>query len=190
MNNQTTYKRKRLNFAIKRDMQVRLLIRLGTILLLSLLICSTIYFVFSNKEISRSYYLFHIKADNFLEYLLPVVIASLCFGLLIGLTVALFFPKPIVGPLYRIERELREIGKGDLSLYLTVRKGDELGSLANQINEMVCELRGTMIEIQTLADEGQEIFKSTLPPVEKVEKLNDLHDMLLSKLNSFRLLKT
>jgi len=47
----------------------------------------------------------------------------------------------IAGPTYRIERTLREIGRGNLDIRITLRKRDELAGIAEAINDMTAGLR-------------------------------------------------
>ena len=47
----------------------------------------------------------------------------------------------LAGPAYRIEKTLREIGKGNLDIHIRLRKHDELKGIANAINDMVADLK-------------------------------------------------
>lgn len=47
----------------------------------------------------------------------------------------------IAGPAFRIERSLREIGKGNFDIRVELRKYDELKGIADAINEMVENLK-------------------------------------------------
>ncbi len=47
----------------------------------------------------------------------------------------------IAGPAYRIERTLREIGKGNLDVRISLRRDDELAGIANAVNDMVSDLK-------------------------------------------------
>ena len=47
----------------------------------------------------------------------------------------------IAGPAYRIEKTLGEIGKGNFDTYIKLRKYDELGGIADAINNMVSDLK-------------------------------------------------
>jgi nitrogen fixation/metabolism regulation signal transduction histidine kinase len=47
----------------------------------------------------------------------------------------------IAGPAYRIERTLREIGKGNFDIHIKLRRYDELVSIANAINDMTSDLK-------------------------------------------------
>jgi len=54
---------------------------------------------------------------------------------------SLRFSHRIVGPLPKMYRLLRDVGKGDLEQYLVLRKKDELKELADSINDMIESLR-------------------------------------------------
>lgn len=47
----------------------------------------------------------------------------------------------IAGPAYRIERTLRQIGKGNFNARMNLRKYDELQGIAEAINEMAADLK-------------------------------------------------
>ena len=56
----------------------------------------------------------------------------------------LLFSHQIAGPVYRIEKSIDEISKGNLALQVKLRKGDELWSLADMINTMTEAMRGSI----------------------------------------------
>lgn len=56
----------------------------------------------------------------------------------------LLFSHKIAGPVYRIEKSLYEISKGNLALQVKLRKGDELWSLADTINAMTGAVRDSI----------------------------------------------
>ncbi len=134
-------RRKRLNLGIKRELQRRLILKILIIVVISLLCSTLLFYLYSSREVGKTYHQAHIRIRSFLELLWPVIIGGLIIGLGLGLLMALFYPHPIAGPLFRIERELRKVGGGDLTLQLRLRKGDELKDLAEAINGMVGELR-------------------------------------------------
>lgn len=57
---------------------------------------------------------------------------------------ALLFSHKIAGPVYRIEKTLYEISKGNLALKIKLRRRDELQDLADTINIMTGSLNKTM----------------------------------------------
>lgn len=149
------YKRKMLNLTIHRDMQVRMISRITLLLFVCLLFSSLVYFFFSNREITASFQMFHVHARNFLDFLLPTVLGSFLFSLIIGAGASLFFPKNIVGGLYRIEREVEKIAAGDLTVQITLRKGDVVRSLAEQVNQMTVQFRAKMLTVRQRVEDAQ-----------------------------------
>ncbi len=149
------YKRRVLNFSIQRTMQLRMIGKIAVILFLSLLLSSVVFYYFADQEITGSFRLFHIRARNFLDFLLPVVIASFCISLLSGAVASLFFPKNYAGPLYRIEEDVKRFGAMDFSRPITLRKNDENASLAAQINLLVDRVSSKLLRIQHAAVQAQ-----------------------------------
>jgi methyl-accepting chemotaxis protein len=140
MNAQKRYKRKLLNFSIKREMQFRMIGKICLLLFISLLLSSLIFYFFADREVTASYRTFHIKARNFLDFLLPAVISSFVISLACGALASLFFPKTIVGGVYRIEQDLKKVrDQGDLTLQIKLREGDQVSSLATEINAMLSD---------------------------------------------------
>ena len=57
----------------------------------------------------------------------------------------LLFSHKIAGPVYRIEKTLGEIMKGNLGLRIRLREGDELVDLADMINSLTEGLNATLV---------------------------------------------
>jgi len=75
------------------------------------------------------------KINLILLFGLPVIaVAVLFWGLLISHRIA--------GPVYRLEKELDKIAKGDFSLRIKFRRKDELASVAAGINKVLDKIEG------------------------------------------------
>jgi methyl-accepting chemotaxis protein len=132
------YKRKLLNFSIKRDMQFKMIGKIFLLLFISLLLSGAIFYQFANQEVTNSFQMFHVKARNFLDFLFPVIFSSFAISLVIGTIGSLFFPKPIAGGLYRIEEELQKVvDNEDFTVRIVLRENDQVTSLATQINKVL-----------------------------------------------------
>ncbi|MBI5666335.1 MAG: methyl-accepting chemotaxis protein [Nitrospirae bacterium] len=143
-----------INYSIKRQMQIRLFIKILGIILIGVGLMAVVFYFFSNREINSSYRQFHIHADNFLDLLRPTVFMSIGLALLASIAITVFLPIKIAGPLFRIERDIKEkVANGDFSVRFYLRKGDEVGELANAVN--IClESLGQKIETtQKMADD-------------------------------------
>ena len=145
-----SYKRSRFfNFSIKRRLQLRMLVKIWSIILASLLVTGIIFYFYSDIAVGKSYRLFHVKAENFMDFLFPVLACGFFVSLILGFVASLLFPHAIAGPIYRIERELAEIGKGNLCKNISLRKEDQLKDLVDSINVMTGGLRD---KIKTISD--------------------------------------
>lgn len=140
--------RKILNFSINRHLQLRLLVKVLGIVIVGVGIMAAVFYFYSNREINESYRQFHVNAKNFLDYLWPAVISSLILAIIAAIAITLFLPQKIAGPLYRIEKELKEkISTGDLTVRFNLRKGDELTGLADAVNMTVDSLNLKLVKI-------------------------------------------
>jgi methyl-accepting chemotaxis protein len=157
MNAQRTYKRSLLNLSVKREMQFQMIGKICLLIFISLLISSLIFYVFADREITSSYQMFHIKARNFLDFLLPAVLGAFALSLVLGVIGSLFFPKPIAGGIYRIEQDVQKvISQGDLTVEIKLRQGDQVISLANEVNNLLGDYRGRMARIDASLQEMEQ----------------------------------
>ena len=76
----------------------------------------------------------------------PLIFASfytagiLAFATISTAVISLFFSHKIAGPVYRMERSLEAVESGDLTIKTTLRSGDQLMPVAEDVNEMVRSL--------------------------------------------------
>lgn len=177
-----------INYSIKRHMQFRLLFRVMLICLIATGLAATFFYFYSDREIGQSFRHFHIQARNFLDFLLPAVIITLIVGVAIAFGIALFFPHTIAGPLYRIEKELSEkLGNGDLTVKFFVRKGDEIGELADALNIMMGKLRLKIGNIKKASDELASCCGNVNKGDEHMKKILDVQRELEKAIKEFKL---
>lgn len=177
------------NFSIKKKMQLNMLVRIWLTLFIALIIFGTIFYLYSDITIGASYRQFHIKANNFLDFLLPVVLLGFGVSLVLGVAGALFFPHSIAGPIYRIERELIEIGKGDLSKKLELRERDSCKDLAESVNTMIGELRNRIKRIDDCSDKITSLVDrpETELSSKVIEDIKDTNEALRKTVKEFKL---
>lgn len=73
----------------------------------------------------------------------PLVVVILLLG-----TLSIFITHKIVGPLYRVNKVLSEICEGNLGVKVTLRKGDDLQELAEQLNHLTSELSSFVADLK------------------------------------------
>ena len=149
------YKRKKLNLNVKREFQIWLLVRMIGVVLVSTLVAVLILYFYSRQEISASFYSAHIQIRRVSDLLIPVIAAGAFISLLSGIVLALFLPQKIAGPIFRIQKGLETIGKGDLTEHIVLRRNSIFKDLAAEVNTTTTSLRtrvGAVKEIQQELD--------------------------------------
>jgi methyl-accepting chemotaxis protein len=94
------------------------------------------------------------------------------------IVVTLFVSHKIAGPIFRFEKELKEIGQGDLTKKIMPRKKDQITDLADCLNSMVFSLRQKVLDIQTDVKHIRESAVKQNVPQEFIEQLNVLHEKI------------
>lgn len=149
----TIYKRKQLNMSVKKTFQRWLHIRILGVIILSSLIAALILYFYARNEIASSFFDAHIKIRRVSDLLLPVVVAGSMVSMVSGVVLALFLPQKIAGPIYNIENGLKRIKNGDLTTVITLRKGDILIDLAEEVNTATVEIHNTIQQSKKLLSE-------------------------------------
>ena len=149
----TGFKRKKLNLAVKKELQRWLLVRIFGVVLLSSLIAAFILYFYAHKEVGDSYYNAHITIRHVSDLLWPVIAAGSMVSLVSGMLLAVFLPQKIAGPIYRIEKELERLGQGDLTVEIRLRSKDPFQDLVGGINQSIAGLRSHIRVIQDICNE-------------------------------------
>lgn len=71
---------------------------------------------------------------------------------IIVIGVTLLVSHKIAGPMYRFEKDLEEIAKGDLQKRIHIRNGDQFTSVAKNLNDMVTGLNTRLLEVRERLD--------------------------------------
>jgi len=154
--NKNKHKRKLLNLAVEKEFQRWLLVRIFGVIILSSVLAALILFFYARHETVTSFYSAHIKIRRVSDLLLPVIFCGASVSLFAGALLAFFLPQKIAGPIFRIEKELQAVRRGDLTVVIRLRKHDTLQTFAAKINEVIADLnsgaKGLQIEGRKLKD--------------------------------------
>jgi methyl-accepting chemotaxis protein len=101
----------------------------------------------------------------------------------------LFFPHDFAGPLYRIEKELIDIGRGNLRKEIRLRKDSEVHNLADAVNAMVMGLRNNVTSITRFSEKIGNVFEtaSAESADETLNKIESANADLQEAVNKFKL---
>jgi signal transduction histidine kinase len=97
------------------------------------------------------------EAEQFLDQERRSDLVVTTVGLLLGALLAVWLASSFTGPIHSVVTSCREIGRGNLQTRLTGKRRDELGTLAESINEMAQALQRRQAEIQTLREIDQAV---------------------------------
>jgi len=176
-------KNRRKNYFIKREFQTRFILKFCGLLILASVISGFILYLFSRGTATTTFVNSRLSIMSTADYILPVLIGgSLITVILVSIaTVVLvkYLSHRIAGPLFKIEKGVREVGEGNLNLKVALRSTDEISKQAECVNEMTGKLKTHLLEIKARArDLGREIdslkthdaFKSLSEKKEKLDQ--------------------
>lgn len=171
-----TYARK--HYFIKRDFQTRVILKFCLLLLMGLVISAVLLVFFSQGTLTSSFQHSRLVIENTSQAILPVILYTSLITLAL-LTVAtifvtLFISHRIAGPLFRFEKELKEIGDGNLTKQVMLRKKDQTAELAESINSMVNALREKVLCVHAELEEIMSAVREGIPPQVIEERLERL----------------
>ena len=137
----TKQKRKRLNLAVKREIQIWMLRWFLFAVGASAAVGVSVLYGISHREIGEAYYSAHLTIRHVSDLLLPAVAASGVLCVLVGTALLIFFPQRVAGPIYRMEQELQRVAQGDYATVVRLRRGDRFHSTAEALNRALQRVR-------------------------------------------------
>jgi methyl-accepting chemotaxis protein len=95
-----------------------------------------------------------------------------------SIAVTLLVSHKLAGPIFRFEKDLEEIGKGNLTLISRLRDGDQLTDFAKSISNMTASLHDKVLEIQKDVEQLEKSASQKDVPKEIIAELNHLHQKI------------
>lgn len=158
MNTTADPNRRRIkNYLIKKRLQADFILRFCLLVILACGIMGFIAYILSEKTTTTSFENLRLTVKSTADFILPtLILSSLVAIILVGLAtiiVFIFITHRIAGPLHRLETDLAEIAKGNLTKDIHLRKKDEFKTLAAIINSLLRNLRNPISVSQTKLNE-------------------------------------
>ena len=150
------------------------------IILLTIAITSILTYLYSRGVIDAEELSFKSKVRQLSEVMLPVLAAGSLTSIIAGLLLALFLPQKIAGPIYRIEQNMLQVGTGNLTKIITLRKDDILKDFAASVNTAVADI-GNMVKD---AKESGNILETKIieGKLDEINKAFDFHKNQLERI--------
>ena len=158
MTHNRPYKRK--HFFVKKGYQFKFILKFCLIVLAGTGISSGLLFLFSQGTLTSSFQNSRLVIKNTALAIMPSVIyvnvVTLVLILFATIVIVLFISHKISGPMFRFEKELKEIGRGDLTKRFKLREKDQITDMALSLNSMTLSLHDKLHAIQ---DELKQIIE-------------------------------
>ncbi len=132
------YRRK--NYFINKKFQVDFAIRFLVLIVVAAVAALGLFLYNSKGTLTAGYTGSEVRllrtSDFFLPMLLMSTIGVIIVTGIIGILVLIYLSHRIAGPIFRFQKVLNEIDKGDLTHRFTLREDDQFKELAGRINDL------------------------------------------------------
>jgi len=143
---------RRKDYFIKKEFQIRFIIKFCLLVILGTLILGSIVYLMSSSTVTTTFVGSRLKITNTGDFIMPVLLLGGAIVIIaIGLAtiaVTLFTSHKIAGPLYHLEKDLDRLAQGDFGVRFDLRKNDELQRLRNGLNLMAKSLSSVMADVR------------------------------------------
>lgn len=169
---------RRKNYFINKKFQAEFILKFCALVILGTIISGVIIYAMSSSTVTTTFENSRLKIKSTAEFILPAVLLSGAVVIaaigVAAIFVTLFTSHRIAGPLFRLEKDISEMAKGNMRVKINLRKTDEIKALAESLNDMVsniasdigqakkplekCESETDMKKIKELAKKSLEIL--------------------------------
>ncbi|MBI5894061.1 MAG: methyl-accepting chemotaxis protein [Deltaproteobacteria bacterium] len=182
MSNKPAFRRR--NYFIKKRFQLDFSIRFLILIVIEALFAAGLFIYLSRNTLTTGYIGSDLKIAKTSDFFLPTLLLSnlIILGVtaVIGIVVLILISHRIAGPLYRFEKSLSDIGKGDLTHRFKVREKDQLAELADSINEFTSIMDKKAGDIKYKINEVSKLFSEIQSAVSSSPSTNkELESILL-----------
>lgn len=131
---------RRRNYFINKKFQTDFSIKFLVIIVIEAIMAVGLFLYLSKGTLTTGYIGSELKITRTYDFFLPMLLLSniIIVGVtgIIGIAVLIFMSHRIAGPMFRFEKALDEISKGDLTYKFKLRQGDQFKELEKRINEL------------------------------------------------------
>lgn len=143
---------KRRQYFINRKFQAGFMLKFFLVLVLGGVLSVAITMLMTRSTLTSSFDGSRLVIEKTNFAILPsVILTNVITTIVVGglvVFVGLVVSHKIAGPMFRFEKDLKEISKGDLSKKIHIRNGDQFGTVAENLNRMVVNMNDKMREVQ------------------------------------------
>ncbi len=180
MKNKPPFRRR--NYFIKKKFQLDFSIKFLIIIVIEAVLAAGLFLYLSKGTLTTGYHGLELKIARTYDFFLPMLLLSnlIIVGItaIIGIAVFVFLSHRLAGPLYRFEKVLMDINKGDLTQRFILRETDQFVELQHKINELantmdrnMGNMKSGIVEISKLSSELKAAAASNPSVNKEIESL-------------------
>lgn len=152
---------RRRNYFIKKGFQAGFAFRFIALIVIEAILIAVLLMYVSKGTLTTAYYGTQLQIEKTPSFFLKsFIIITLVVGIAIGLAglvIFIYLSHRLAGPLYRFEKTLDDISKGDVSFRVNLRKPDQLKSLQQPLNNLLNSADERIKKMKKDIDEGSNI---------------------------------
>jgi methyl-accepting chemotaxis protein len=154
---------KRRNYFINKTFQSEFILKFCGLVILGSVLFGIILYMFSKNALTTSFENSRLVIKSTADYIFPGllfggIITAVITALAAGAVVILMTHR-IVGPMYRFEKYIKEIGSGRLNSDLKIRKKDQFQNMADSLNNMTKDLKLGLGEVNEVSDKLDKLIE-------------------------------
>lgn len=154
---------RRRNYFINRDFQVGFTIKFLLIIVIEAILAIGLFMYLSRGTLTTGFIGSDFRIARTSEFFLPTLLISnlIIIGItaIIGIAVLIYMSHRIAGPLYRFEKILTDVGRGDLTQRFKLRDKDQFSELSESITELTTTMDNRISDIKLRAHELNGLLK-------------------------------
>ena len=185
---------KRRNYFIKKKFQIGFIYRFIALILLEAILIAALLMCASRGTLTTAYYGTRLLIEKtpifFLtKFIIITVVVGIAIGLA-GLVIFIYLSHRIAGPLFRFEKTIGEISKGDLSFRVNLRKADQLKSLQEPVNTLLTNMDEHIKQMKNDIDDGlSAISEKDIKETASYPRLKEIFQKLKKTVDFFKTTK-
>ena len=157
---------RRTNYFIKKGFQFNFALKFMLLIFLEAGLIAGLFIQISSNTLTTGYSGSMLTIEStpnfFLKPLLLIVLITVVGTGLAGMAVFVILSHRIAGPLYRFEKDIGDVGYGDLTKRISLRKTDQLTEIKESLNSLIAtfdervgRIKVTLSELRSLTDKGE-----------------------------------
>lgn len=130
---------------IEKSFQVKFIIKFCMLVIIGGLLTIGVLYFLSMRSTTVAIVNSEVVVKTTADFLLPIFIQTIVVVMILvsiaTIIVTLFVSHKIAGPLYRLKKAMHDLGEGNFSAEINLRKFDQLKHIAQEFNNMARKLK-------------------------------------------------